>query len=103
LLARQPAKALELLKRYGKFHDPDLTYYDYLTRAEAELGNNVESGIANAEYYYLSGETRIAIERLKYILRQQPRPDYYQEERIHARIGHMEIEYEIEKDLKLAR
>lgn len=103
LQAGQPAKARDLLKRYGKYNEPDLTYLDYLTRAEAEAGSNVESGMANAEYYYLAGETRVAIERLKYILRQQdPPPDYYQQERIHARLAYLEQELQIEKDLKLA-
>ncbi|MGH8631618.1 MAG: beta-barrel assembly-enhancing protease, partial [Burkholderiales bacterium] len=53
LIAKRPAEARDLLKKYGKNNDPDLTYLDYVTRAEAEAGNLVESGIANAEYYYL--------------------------------------------------
>ncbi|MBI2992850.1 MAG: M48 family metallopeptidase [Gammaproteobacteria bacterium] len=100
----QPQKARDLLKQYGKNNDPDLTYYDFLTRAEAESGNNVESGIANAEYYYLSGETRVAIERLKYVMQQKnPPPDYYQQERIMARLAFLEQELQIEKDLKLTK
>jgi len=98
----QPQKARDLLKRFGKNNEPDLTYYDFLTRAEAESGNHVESGIANAEYYYLSGETRVAIERLKYVMQQKnPVPDYYQQERIMARLAFLEQELQIEKDLKL--
>ena len=98
----QPTKARDLLKQFGKNNEPDLTYYDFLTRAEAESGNTVESGIANAEYYYLSGETRVAIERLKYIMQQNsPPPDYYQQERIMARLSFLEQELQIEKDLKL--
>jgi len=104
LQAGQPAKARDLLKRYGKTHDPDLTYYDYLTRAESEAGNEVESGMANAEYYYLSGETRVAIERLKYIIRnQRPPPDYYQQERILARLDYLEQELQFEIDLGLTK
>jgi predicted Zn-dependent protease len=104
LQAGQPEKARDLLKRFGKTHDPDLTYYEYLTRAEAESGNHVESGIANAEYYYLGGETRVAIERLKYILRnQRPAPDYYQQERILARLAYLEQELQIEMDLGLTQ
>jgi predicted Zn-dependent protease len=104
LQAGQPERARDLLKRYGKTHDPDLVYYEYLTRAEAESGNQVESGMANAEYYYLGGETRVAIERLKYILRnQRPPPDYYQQERILARLAYLEQELQIEMDLGLAR
>jgi predicted Zn-dependent protease len=104
LQAGQPEKARDLLKRFGKTHDPDLTYYEYLARAEAESGNDVESGMANAEYYYLGGETRVAIERLKYILRnQRPAPDYYQQERILARLAYLEQELQFEMDLGLAR
>jgi predicted Zn-dependent protease len=104
LQAGQPEKARDLLKRYGKTHDPDLIYYEYLTRAEAEAGNQVESGIANAEYYYLGGETRVAIERLRYILRnQRPAPDYYQQERILARLAFLEQELQFEMDLGLTR
>src|SRR5690606_28796374 len=102
--AKQPQKARDLLKKYGKFNTPDLTYYEYLTRAEAESGDLVESGIANAEYYYLAGETRVAIERLRYILNsQRPPPDYYQQERILARLAFLEQELQIEKDMKLVR
>lgn len=96
--AGKPGKAKELLKHYGKYHEPDLTYYTYLTRAEEESGNPVEAGIANAEHYYLSGETRVAIERLKYILQQRDlRPDYYQQERIHARLELYQQDLELER------
>ncbi|MNC97048.1 hypothetical protein D3C83_145860 [compost metagenome] len=58
--------------------------------------------MANAEYYYLSGETRVAIERLRYVLQQQkPPPDYYQAERVRARLAYFEQELQIEIDLKL--
>lgn len=102
--ANFPGQAKDLLKDFGKYNPPDLAYYEHLARAEYESGNSVESGIANAEYYYLSGETRVAIERLKHVLKQRnPRPDYYQEERIYARLDFLEQELQIERDLKLAR
>ena len=102
LQAGHPVRARDLLKKYGKYAEPDLTYYDYLTRAEAESGNPVEAGMANAEYYFLSGETRVAIERLRYIITQEkPAPDYYQMERIRARLAYFEQELQIEIDLKL--
>lgn len=98
LKAGKPDEAKELLKHYGKYNNPDLTYYTYLTRAEEESGNGVEAGIANAEYYYLSGETRVAIERLRYILQQRDLyPDYYQEERIHARLELYQQDLELER------
>jgi len=102
LQAGDPARARDLLKKYGKYAEPDLTYYDYLSRAEAESGNSVDAGMANAEYYFLSGETRVAIERLRYIITQEkPAPDYYQAERIRARLAYFEQELQIEIDLKL--
>jgi beta-barrel assembly-enhancing protease len=97
LKAGRPAEAKEILKHYGKYHEPDLTFYNYLTRAEEESGDSVEAGIANAEYYYLSGETRVAIERLRYILQQGDlRPDYYQEERIQARMAYYQEDLALE-------
>ena len=100
----QPYLARDKLREFGKFLSPDITYFDYLTRAEAEAGNPVESGMANAEYYFLTGETQVAIEQLKHILRQQtPRPDYYQTERIKARMAFLEQELQLERDMKLRK
>jgi predicted Zn-dependent protease len=102
LQSGNPQRAGELLRKYGKYAEPDLTYYEYLTRAESESGRGIEAGMANAEYYYLSGETRVAIERLRYTLSQErPPPDYYQQERIRARLAYFEQELQIEIDLKL--
>ncbi len=98
LKAGRPAEAKEILKHYAKYNEPDLTFYNYLTRAEEESGNSVEAGIANAEYYYLSGETRVAIERLRHILQQRDLyPDYYQEERIQARMAIYQQDLELER------
>ncbi|MCZ6525912.1 MAG: M48 family metalloprotease [Gammaproteobacteria bacterium] len=104
LEARLPNRAIELLQKYGKFREPDLTYYEYLARAEAEAGNKVESSIAHSGWYYLSGETRVAIEQLRHVLRQRnPKPDYYQQERILARMDFLEQELQIEIDFKLVK
>jgi len=101
LTAKRPAEAKVVLENYGKYNTPDITYYNYLTRAEAEAGKTVEAGMANAEYYFLTGETRVAIEQLKSLLMSQPRPDYYQEERILSRINQLELELKMERDLNL--
>jgi len=104
LTAKRPEQARVILENYSKFHTPDITYYEYLTRAEAESGNIINSSMANAEYYFLTGETRVAIEQLKSILRQnRTRPDYYQEQRILSRITQLEQELQIERELKLAQ
>ena len=104
LQANRPVEAKELLRSYGKFHEPDLTYFEHLTRAEAESNDMVESGIASAEHYYLSGETRVASEQLKHLLRQQSqKPDYYQRERIQDRLAFFEQELQLERDMKLRK
>lgn len=104
LKGEQPHLARDKLRHYGKFHTPDITYYDYLARAEAESGNPIESSMANAEYYFLTGETQVALEQLKHLLKQtHPSPDYYQTERIQAKLAYLEQELQIERDLKLRK
>jgi len=99
--AKQPAKARELIRNYGRTHEPTLAYYDLLSQAEAEAGSPAEAGIAKAEYYYLTGGTQLAIERLKFA-QQQTSLDYYQSERIKARLAQLEYELGLERELKLA-
>ena len=97
-----PDKAKEILRDYGKHYEPDIVYYEYLTRAEAEAGNKIESGMASAEYYYLSGETILAIDQIQGLLTgSNPRPDYYQRERLQGRLVFMERELKLERDMKL--
>jgi beta-barrel assembly-enhancing protease len=104
LKAGQPKKAKNILQRYGRYHTPDITYYTYLARAEAESGNVIESSMANAEYYFLTGETLVAIDLLKDLIRRRtPKPDYYQEEKILSRISQLESELKMERNLKLTR
>lgn len=104
LKARQPDDAKEILQSYGRYHTPDITYYTYLARAEAESGNVIESSMANAEYYFLTGETRVAIDLLKDLLRRRaPKPDYYQEEKILSRISQLELELRMERNMNLTR
>ena len=98
----KPEKARDILHEYGKHYDPDIIYYEYLTRAEGEAGNKIESGIASAEYYYLAGETNVAIDQIRHLLNSRdPKPDYYQRERLQDRLVFMEREIKIERDLKI--
>lgn len=98
----RPDKARKILHEYGKHYEPDLTYYEYLTRAEGEAGNKIEAGIASAEYYYLAGETGVAIDQIRHLLKSKnPEPDYYQRERLQDRLVFMEQELKIEKDMKI--
>jgi Putative Zn-dependent protease, contains TPR repeats len=97
--AGQPAEARNLLLEYGRSHEPDIAYYDLLSQAEAGTGALAESGIAKAEYYYLSGDTKLAIDRLKFA-QHQGNFDYYQQERVKARLEQLEYELELEKELE---
>lgn len=98
--AGEPEEARTLLRRYGSSSEPDITYYNLLAQAEAQAGSQIESGIAKAEYFYLLGDTELAIKRLE-LARKQGTPDYYQKERIDARLAQLQYERELEKDLDL--
>ena len=95
-----PVRARDLRRNYGRNHEPSLAYYDLLSQAEAESGSPAESGIAKAEYYYLTGGTQLAIDHLKFAQR-QAELNYYQMERIKARLAQLEYELTLEKELKL--
>ena len=98
--AKQPGRARDLIRNYGRNHEPSLAYYDLLSQAEAESGSPAESGIAKAEYYYLTGGTQLAIDHLKFAQR-QAELNYYQMERIKARLAQLEYKLTLEKELKL--
>jgi predicted Zn-dependent protease len=98
----RPDQAREILRQYGKYYEPDIVYYEYLARAEAETGNSIESGMANAEYSYLAGETTVAIDQIRGLLTStSPSPDYYQRERLQDRLVFMERELKLERDMKI--
>ena len=71
-----------------------------LGQAEAMLGNEIETAIIQSEYYFLAGETKLAVDKLKFI-KQQYKLDYYQDQRVSARMLELEYELELEKDVKL--
>ena len=58
------------------------------------------SGIAKAEYYYLTGDTKLAIDKLIHTKREDTL-DYYQREIIVAKISQLEYELELEKNLQI--
>ena len=93
-------EAREIIKHYERYHPHDLNSYSLLGQVEAMLGNEIETAIIHSEYYYLSGETRLEIEKLKFI-KQRYKMDYYQEQRVMARLSELEYEFELEKDIKL--
>jgi predicted Zn-dependent protease len=98
--ARQPSKARDILRKYSRHHEPDVDYYNLLAQAEAQTGHAVDAEIAKAEYYYLVGDTKLAIDRLKYA-QQKLQLDFYQQERMSARQAQLEYEFELEQEIKL--
>jgi len=98
--ARQPNQARELLNHYHRRQDHDPEYYYLLSQAEAQSGSIANSGIAKAEYYYLTGDTRVAIDKLIHTKRSNTL-DYFQREIITARISQLEYELELEQDLQI--
>ena len=97
---KRATQARDILKNYERFHTHDLRSYSLLGQAEAMLGNEIEVAILQSEYYYLAGDTKSAVDKLKFI-KQQYTLDYYQEQRITARMTEFEYELELQKDLKL--
>ena len=98
--ARQPNQARELLNHYHRLQDHDPEYYYLLSQAEAQSGSMANSGIAKAEYYYLTGDTRVAIDKLIHTKRSNSL-DYFQREIITAKISELEYELELEQDLQI--
>ena len=96
----QPAQTRDLLHHYRHQREPDPAYYDLLAQAEAQNGSMANSGIAKAEYFYLTGDTKLAIDRLIHAKRES-KLDYYQRQRITARISQLEYELELEEQLKI--
>ena len=90
----------DIIKKYERHHSHDLNSYALLGQAESMLGNEIETAILQSEFYYLAGETKLAVEKLKFIT-QRYKMDYYQEQRVMARLSELEYELELEEDIKL--
>ncbi|MEM7027257.1 MAG: M48 family metalloprotease [Pseudomonadota bacterium] len=93
-------QAREMLKEYERFYEHDLNTYSLLGQAEAMLGNDIETAIIQADYYYLAGETKLAIDKLKFV-QQQYKLDYYQEERVKARMSELQYEFKLEEQIDI--
>ena len=98
--ARQPKQARDLLHDYRRQQEPGPAFYELLSQAEAQNGSDANSGIAKAEFFYLTGDTKLAIDRLIHTKRQN-QLDYYQREIIVARISQLEYELELEESLQI--
>lgn len=97
---KKAKQARDILKNYERHYAHDLTTYSLLGQAEAMLGNEIETAFLQAEYYFLAANTRLAIDKLKFI-KNQYQLDYYQEQRASARLAEFEYELELEENLNL--
>jgi predicted Zn-dependent protease len=88
LAAGRPRDALKVLGDYARDHGRDISYYRLLAVAEGKSGSPVESQIATAELRFLSGETELACEQLRFAQRSRT-TDHYQRQRIEARLKDM--------------
>ncbi len=97
---KQGGKAREILKGYERYYSHDLNTFALLGQAEAMLGNEIETAIIQADYYYLAGETKLAIDKLRFV-QQQYSLDYYQEERVKAKMAELKYELELEQAINI--
>ncbi len=91
LQAQQATEAKNLLLRYRQHKAVDSEFYRLLVRAAGESGRPGEAHEAQAEYYYLNGETRAAVEQLTLAVR-DAKLDFYQSSRIEARLNQLKKE-----------
>lgn len=92
----QPAQARDLLQTYLRNRSPRPLVYKLLAQADGESGFAVESQQALAEYDYLNGQTRSAIERLNQALRMTDKGDFYRTTSIEARLKELKQQAELE-------
>ena len=97
---QQADQARDLLRHYRRRHEPGPLYYNLLAQAEAQSGALVDSDMTRAEYFYLIGNTKRAIEILLQT-QQQYQLSQYQREKMIARLAQLEYELRLEKKLKL--
>jgi len=99
LAARDGKTARTVLRDYMTLHGSEPRTYRLLAEAEGMSGSKIESHIAQAEYYYGSGELGLAIEQLK-VAKDAPGINYYQSERVQARLDQLQKEFDEEKKEK---
>lgn len=97
---KRAKEARKILKNFERHYSHDLNTFSLLGQAEAMLGNEIETAFIQAEYYFLAANTKLAIDKLKFI-KQQYKLDYYQEQRATARLTEFEYELELEESLNL--
>ena len=96
----QAPAARQLLQEYLRYRDPKPLVYKLLAQAENDAGSRIESQQALAEYDYLNGQTRSAIEHLNQALSLTKKDDFYHSTRIEARLKELKQEAELEDKQK---
>lgn len=91
--AGYPKKAKQVLQKYLHTPQTEPTFYQLLSRAEAQVGNLVGAHEAMAKFYYQTGLTHSSITQLELGLKIKG-INFYQVSRIEARLK--ELKYEIE-------
>jgi predicted Zn-dependent protease len=90
---REYPPARKLLEQQVMRNPSSRESYRVLARLESASGNKAASHIAQAEYYYLSGESHSAIDQLN-TARRQGSLDHYHLSRIEARLSQIKDELE---------
>ena len=85
LSAGQPARAREVLSEYLRNRSPSAAIHNLYARAAGEAGHLAEAYRHKAEYYFLSGQTRAAIDQLSRAAELSDL-DFYQASQIEARL-----------------
>ena len=100
--AEQPARARTLLRNWRQHnaYRQDLEFFDLLSQAEAQSGYQAEGTIAKTEYFYLLGNTELAIDQLEFAENQLQLSNYLKQ-RVNARRMELEKELELERALKI--
>jgi predicted Zn-dependent protease len=97
LRAGQARKARQLLQDYIRERDfPAPEFYQWLARAQGDEGRQVEGHESMAEYYFLMGQSHLAMEQLQLALRLSG-SDFYRASRVEARLRELENEASLEK------
>jgi len=96
LQSGQPERAADLLQNHLRQKTPTPRIYNLLAQAETEAGRLAEAHQALAEYHYLNGQTRTAIEQLKIALNNIDAKDSIREARIKARL--IQLQNEIKQE-----
>ncbi len=101
LSAGKIEQARQLLREFSYRNQTGPAYYKLLAEAEGRSGKEIESHITLSEYYYSNGEVELAIRQLK-LAEGQAKLDYYQRERISARLKELNKELEERRKMGLS-